>query len=734
MRCVGRAAVTRNAVGMAIAVVVLLCGGAVPGAAMAAPTITEYTAGNPLYAQPLGILDAPTEAKPGGALWFTVNESLSPGFGIMSTSGQFEKFDEEEPLLLGSTNPRELALGPGGDLWVTEDGTDPVIRWGDPSKSPYSLPNKLALPTGSDPIGVAKGPGGEMWFTEGDGTGKIVKVNPTTGKITGEYSAGLLSGGEPAQIVAGSDGNMWFAERGGAGAIGRITPAGEITLFQKSLTADSAPWGVALGAEGDIWFTELSLNGKIGRVTPSGEITEYEGSDKGEPGEIVAADNGDLYFSERGGEKKAGHEGALAQITPAGVITQFTAGLTEANTPWAIAVGPDGDIWFTELGEAKIGRLTIPPGIAVTSAGTPGETEATLEADVLPNAQSSTLAFEYGPTGIYGATSSPVGVGAGTTASAGSAQLSGLEPGTTYHYRALATNASGTTYGPDTTFTTAAAPPAEPPSEEAPPSEEPSHGEEPPPGEAPPPGEEAPSKETPAGPSPSEDPPGKTPEETKPPTEAGSTSTAPVAAPTPLSTDLSIEPLTPVDPATTPPVLGRSGAVSVSSGIVLVRDPRTGRFVPVSGVQDVPVGATLDTTNGVLSLTTALPGDREQTATIWGGRFEFRQSRYGRIQLYLRGEIGPCRVRGHAAVGLGAPLASAAKHDAKRELWSKDSHGRYTTHGANSAATVLGTEWLTVDSCSGTLTRVRRGHVKVSDLREHRNVVLGPGQSYLARG
>jgi streptogramin lyase len=733
MRCVGRAAVTRNAVRMAVAVVALLCGGVLSGPAAAAPTITEYAAGNASYGDPLSIVSAPD-----GKLWFSANEAPA-GFGVVSTSGSIAKIGDSE-------RPRDLAIGPEGDLWSTDTGglfllEPPEIEWGSTTSEPYAAAGTIALPLGSDPVGIAPGPNGDMWFTEGGGTGSVVEVDPQT-EATHEFSKGLASGGEPAEIVEGADGAMWFTENG-SGEIGRITTGGAITRY-KTASGSSAPWGIARGPDGDVWFTEMSKD-KVGRITPSGEIAEYgEGLTQSEPGEIVAADDGDLYFSERGGE------GAIGQITPSGQITEYKTGLTVKNEPWGITTGPDGNVWFTELRESKIGRLTIAPGIVSSSAGEASEDGVELEASVLANSQASTLAFEYGPAESYGSTSAAVAVGSGSTAASGSVPLEGLAPSTTYHYRALATNASGTTYGPDGTFTTAAAspteeppaeeppaeePPAEEPaSEEPPPSEEPAHGEEPPPGEAPSPGEEPPRKETPTGPSPGEEPPAKAPEETKPPAGTGPTSTARVAAPTPLSTDLPVEPLTPADPATMPPVLGRSGAVSVSSGIVLVRDPQTGRFVPVSGLQDVPVGATLDTTNGVLSLTTALPDGREQSATIWGGRFRFRQSRYGRIQLYLRGAIGPCRVRGHGGAGLGAPLASAAKHDAKRELWSKDSHGRYTTHGANSAATVLGTEWLTVDSCSGTLTRVRRGHVKVRDLREHRNVVLGPGQSYLARG
>ena len=83
-------------------------------------------------------------------------------------------------------------------------------------------------------------------------------------------------------------------------------------------------------------------------------------------------------------------------------------------------------------------------------------------------------------------------------------------------------------------------------------------------------------------------------------------------------------------------------------------------------------------------------------------------------------------------------LASA--HPKKRphttpapSLWAHDNHGQYSTRGNNSVATVRGTWWETVNTCSGTLTRVKKGLVSVRNLRRHRTVLVRAGHSYLAR-
>jgi hypothetical protein len=63
-------------------------------------------------------------------------------------------------------------------------------------------------------------------------------------------------------------------------------------------------------------------------------------------------------------------------------------------------------------------------------------------------------------TSGYGSSTASAGAGAGTLSSAVSAVLSGLTPGTLYHYRIAASNNGGTTNSGDRTLTTAPGPPA----------------------------------------------------------------------------------------------------------------------------------------------------------------------------------------------------------------------------------------------------------------------------------
>lgn len=107
------------------------------------------------------------------------------------------------------------------------------------------------------------------------------------------------------------------------------------------------------------------------------------------------------------------------------------------------------------------------PGAATGDASAVTDTQASLAGTVNPQGELTSYAFQYGTTTAYGQQSGLSSAGSGTADTAVRADLVGLTPGTTYHYRVIATNASGTTVGADRTFTTTGTAPPPPPAPSA---------------------------------------------------------------------------------------------------------------------------------------------------------------------------------------------------------------------------------------------------------------------------
>ena len=122
-----------------------------------------------------------------------------------------------------------------------------------------------------------------------------------------------------------------------------------------------------------------------------------------------------------------------------------------------LAVSTDGgatlfyapDRTFTTLPAAptvETGAVTSAPAGAVALSGL-----------VDPNDAATTYYFEYGVTPLYGLSTAGVSAGAGAAPVAVSQVSGALAPATVYHYRLVASNGGGTTYGGDQTFVTAGA-------------------------------------------------------------------------------------------------------------------------------------------------------------------------------------------------------------------------------------------------------------------------------------
>jgi hypothetical protein len=111
----------------------------------------------------------------------------------------------------------------------------------------------------------------------------------------------------------------------------------------------------------------------------------------------------------------------------------------------------------TQFGPDEIFATPGPPTVDLATVRGITATSAHLVGLVNPNSADTAVHFEYGPTDAFGVATAATDVGGGRSDREAGADIGGLAPDTTYHYRVVAANADGTIASRDQTFTTAAA-------------------------------------------------------------------------------------------------------------------------------------------------------------------------------------------------------------------------------------------------------------------------------------
>jgi len=207
----------------------------------------------------------------------------------------------------------------------------------------------------TNPGTMVTGSDGNVWFINGAG---IAKIDPF-GHVT-TYTAGLDAGATPYDLTNGPNGDLWFTDNG-AKAVGSITPSG--TIHEFTVPAGENPLQIAAGSDDNIWFYNAgSVPHTIVKMTPGGTFTGYpfmsplsEIADN-----MVLGPDGDIWFSDMGTT-------SIGKIAPDGTITEYPLTMVGAM-PTNITVGPDGALWFAD-NSAAIGRITTSGSVQEFTSG-----------------------------------------------------------------------------------------------------------------------------------------------------------------------------------------------------------------------------------------------------------------------------------------------------------------------------------------------------------------------------
>jgi hypothetical protein len=135
-------------------------------------------------------------------------------------------------------------------------------------------------------------------------------------------------------------------------------------------------------------------------------------------------------------------------------VTANINGLTASTTYHYRIVATNS--FGTRYGSDRTFTTLPPTGRPVVTTDPPtliASFSARLNGSLDPHGLTTTVYFQYGTTTGYGLTTAPHGH-TGNTFQNITANVSGLAASTTYHFRTVATNSAGTTYGADRTFHT----------------------------------------------------------------------------------------------------------------------------------------------------------------------------------------------------------------------------------------------------------------------------------------
>lgn len=316
------------------------------------------------------------------------------------------------------------------------------------------------------------------------------------------FAPGLLSGTAatdgPGEVAIGSGDNVLVGKQFAAGTGSPAALVGERRVLELDSTGapvdvHAAGAGIGNGSGGSV--DGLTLNPSTGviylaasRFWPLG-ASQSSGAARVYMLESTVPSVGSLGVS-----AVTAHSALLSgSVNPNGPANP----LGTIGTSYRLEVSKDGSTWTPVVRDADVGNGTSNVGFSLTAtdleAGTayqtrlvltrsfhfpvliPGPpfatpasrpdvdalaptdreaTSVTLGARINPNGSPTTYRFEYGPTAAYGTAVAEASAGSGSAAAVFFEPIAGLQPGTTYHFRVVATNATGTAVSADRTFTT----------------------------------------------------------------------------------------------------------------------------------------------------------------------------------------------------------------------------------------------------------------------------------------
>lgn len=243
----------------------------------------------------------------------------------------------------GGAEPEGITTGPNSQMWFTE-WTQPDIGEVN-TKGRFHLFNvKQFSGQQSQSVAMVQGPDKRIWFTTGSHGLGAHKV----GGATDLYSTGIDSE-DLSGLTVGPNKELWYLTFSGPD-IGKMTTSGKATNYNVGAYGG---FGLAVGSDGRIWFPDPG-NKRIGAIKSDGTGLKYYSRGLiGQPFNIVAASDGNLYFS-------TATTATIGRITVKGAIKECAINAPQAFDALGITIGPDKNVWLLDNQHSQVARLTLP--------------------------------------------------------------------------------------------------------------------------------------------------------------------------------------------------------------------------------------------------------------------------------------------------------------------------------------------------------------------------------------